>query len=170
MVAVIRGPHIAVSDEDLHDLSEANPGWRFERADDGALLVSPTSTSGGARSGEAFAQLYAYAKRAGGKAFDAATGFRTPGGGVVSPDASWVAAERVALHANDTGYWSLIPDVAVEIASPSDSWAALTRKIDKYLADGARYAIAIDPQSHEVYERGRRPDGLALDVAAIIAA
>ena len=61
-------------------ISSANPGWQIERADDGALLVSPTGTPGGAKSGEAFAQLYLFAKRAGGKTYDSNTGFKTPGG------------------------------------------------------------------------------------------
>ena len=33
---------------------------------------------------------------------------------------------------------------------------------------GARYAIGIDPETREAYERGRRPDGLALNLDAII--
>jgi hypothetical protein len=37
--------------------------------------VSPTSTKDGAKSGEAFVQLYLYAKRVGGKAYDSGTGF-----------------------------------------------------------------------------------------------
>jgi Uma2 family endonuclease len=168
MSAIIAGPHVVVSDEDLRRLGETNPGWAFERGDDGALFVSPTSTSGGAKSGEAFAQLHAYAKRAGGKAYDAATGFKTPGGGVVSPDASWVNADTVAVHREDDGFWQVMPDVVMEVASKTDAWPTLTRKIDKYIGDGARYAIAIDPQTREIYEVGSRPAGLTIDVAAII--
>jgi Uma2 family endonuclease len=167
MTAIIAGPHVVVSDDDLRRLSETNPGFAFERGDDGALLVSPTSTPGGAKSGEALVQLHAYAKRAGGKAYDAATGFKTPRGGVVCPDASWVSAENVALHSADDGFWQVMPDVVIEVASKTDAWATLKRKIDKYVADGAGYGIAIDPQTREVYERGTCPAGLSVDVAAI---
>jgi Uma2 family endonuclease len=62
MPAIIKSS-ASFSDYDLQLLASANPGWQFERSDDGALLVSPTATPGGAKSGEAFAQLYAYAKR-----------------------------------------------------------------------------------------------------------
>jgi Uma2 family endonuclease len=168
MTAIIAGPHLVVSDDDLCRFAEMNPGWQFERADDGALLVSPTSTSGGAKSGEAFAQLHAYAKRAGGKAYDAATGFKTPRGGVVSPDASWIRAENVALHRDDDGFWQLMPDIVIEVASKTDAWPAVKCKLDKYLADGARYGMAIDPQTRETYSVGSCPNGLTLDVAAII--
>ena len=157
-----------VSDEDLMRMSEDNPGWRFERADDGALLVSPNATSGGAQSGEALVQLYAFAKVAGGKAYDASAGFKTPGGGVVCPDAAWVTAERVAMYRDHKGFWPIVPDVAIEVASPSDSWAALKRKIDRYVRDGATYAIAIDPESRDVYEGGKCPENLDLDIEAIV--
>jgi hypothetical protein len=59
-----------VSDVDLMRIGADNPGYRFEREEDGSLVVSPTSTKGGAKSGEAFVQLYLYAKRVGGKAND----------------------------------------------------------------------------------------------------
>jgi Uma2 family endonuclease len=168
VTAIIRGPHVSFSDEDLERLTLTNPGWQIERADDGALLVSPTSTPGGARSGEAFAQLYAYAKRVGGKAFDAATGFKTPGGGVVCPDASWMSGAAVARHAGERGYWQTMPEVAIEVASYTDDWSRLKRKIDKYVADGAEYAVAIDPESRATYAVGTPPSGLEHDVDAII--
>jgi Uma2 family endonuclease len=64
-----------VSDDDLMRIGAENPGCRFERETDGSLIVSPTSTKGGAKSGAAFVQLYLYAKRIGGKAYDSSTGF-----------------------------------------------------------------------------------------------
>jgi len=170
MAAVIRFAEAAVSDEELVRVSEANPGWRFERADNGALLVSPTATPGGAKSGEAFAQLHQYAKRAGGKAFDSSTGFKTPGGGVLSPDASWLNADRVATFAGDDGFWQVIPDVVIEIASKTDSWPQLQAEIDAYVSSGARYALAINPSTREEYSRGDAPADLALDITAIIGA
>lgn len=168
MAAIVSGPQVRVSDDDLRRISETNPGWKFERADDGALLVSPTSTPGGAKSAEALVQLYAFAKRAGGKAYDAGTGFKTPGGGVVSPGASWVSAERVAQHRETAGFWPLMPDIVIEVASPTDAWPAVKQKIEKYLRDGCAYAVAIDPETGEAFERGTPPAGLTLDFAAIV--
>lgn len=159
-----------ISDGDLERISEANPGWQIERADDGSLVARPTSTNGGFKSGEAFAQLYAYAKKAGGKVCDAGTGFKTPAGGVVSPDAAWISAARIAEHAQEDGYWQTMPDVAIEVASKTESWNRVTAKIDKYLSDGAGFALAIDPESGATYAAGEPPEGLALDVAAIVAA
>lgn len=134
-------------------ISSANPGWQIERADDGALLVSPTGTPGGAKSGEAFAQLYLFAKRAAGKTYASNTGFKTPEGGVVCPDASWVCAERVEQFRQQVGFWEMMPDVAIEVASPSDSWTTLRAKIDKFISDGAGFAIAIACQPRDLCQR-----------------
>ena len=157
------------TDDDLMRLSEAHPGWRFERDDDGATIVSPNSTEGGAQSGEAFGQLYLHARREGGRAYDSSTGFTMSTGAVRSPDAAWLSAERTAALARDarTGFWRVCPDVVIEVASPSDRWNDVTAKIDMYAREGAVYAVAFDPTTRAVYERGKPPAGLALDADAI---
>jgi Uma2 family endonuclease len=60
-----------------------------------------------------------------------------------------------------------MPDVVIEIASPTDAWVEVKRKVDKHERDGATYAIAIDPKTHDVYARGRCPNDLVLDLEAI---
>ncbi len=165
---MIRGENLVFTDADLSAISEANPGWQCERSDSGALLISPTSTTGGRRSAKALVQLYLYAERFGGAYYDSSTGFATPAGGVVSPDASWVNAERVACMDASVTYQVMMPDIAIEVASESDAWPALLAKIDKYIADGARYAIAINPKNRTTYARGTPPSGFDLDVDAII--
>jgi len=162
-----------VSDEDLVRLGELNPGWSFERDDDGATIVSPTNTQGGARSGEALFQLAAWARAGpGGVVYDSSTGFTMSTGAVRCPDAAWLSRERIdALPAEaKTGFWRACPDVVVEVASEWDAWTDLVAKIDMYDREGARYAIAIDPLRRRIYERGEAPPGLRFDVNAIAAA
>jgi len=161
-------PH--VSDEELVRLGELNPGWSFERDDDGTTTMSPTNTAGGSRSAEALGQLRDWARSgAGGTVYDASTGFTMSTGAVRCPDASWISPERLAALAPKarTGFWRICPDVVVEVASESDIWGDLTRKIDMYAREGARYAIAIDPISRRIYERGEAPPRLIFDVDAI---
>ena len=96
MSVALKTPLILATDEDLVRVSRENPGYQFEREEDGTVIVSPTHTKGGAKSLEAAVQLHAYAKRAGGKAYDAQTGFAIgPGARVYSPDASWVSESRI---------------------------------------------------------------------------
>ena len=84
-----------VTDEELRELSERNPGYQFERTADGRLLVTPTGLASGRRSGEVFYQLEHWNRRTRlGVAFDSSAGFRLPDGSLLSPDASWVRRER----------------------------------------------------------------------------
>ena len=159
-----------VSDEELVRLSDRNPGWQFERDDDGATLVSPNSTEGSAQSGEAFGQLRDYVRSgAGGRAFESSAGFTLSTRAVRSPDASWISPERIAATPEEhrVGFWRVCPDVVIEVASPSDRWSYVCKKIDMYAREGARYAGAFNPATRDTYERGTPPAGLTLDVDAI---
>jgi Uma2 family endonuclease len=143
-------------DDEILDLSRRNPGFQFERSAAGELIVTPTGSEGGRRDLELGAQLHAWAKVDGtGVAFGSAAGFRLPDGSLLSPDASWVRRERwQALSADQReGFAPLCPDAAFEIASESDSLPVLRKKMQAYLANGARLAVLIDPQRRmvEVY-------------------
>jgi len=157
-----------VSDDELQRLSELNPGWRFERDDAGATIVSPTFTLGGAQAGEAYYQLRRYADTvAGGKAFGSSTGFTMSTGAVRSPDASWLSPERLAAVSDQNGYWRVCPDIVIEVVSSTDTWADVCAKVDMYVREGARYAVAVDPRQRVTYERGEPPAQFMLDAEAI---
>ena len=170
MIATLRLP---VSDEDLVRLSADNPGWQIERDATGALIVSPTSSDGGAKSGEALRQLgnWAHAE-GGGRVFDSSTGFKMPGGAVFSPDAAWISPESLATLGDDRRgtFWEIAPDVVIEVRSKTDAWARVTQMIRDYARYGCAYALAIDPESGETFELGALPVALSLDIAAICAA
>ena len=142
-----------VTDQELLRLSQRNPGYQFERTANGRLVVSPTGGDGGRRSGEVFGQLYAWSRHAGrGAVFDSSTGFRLPDGSLRSPDASWVSTERWEALApmEREGFPPLCPDVVFEVRSRTDSPGELDAKLRAYVANGARLAILIDPESHTV--------------------
>lgn len=161
-----------VSDLDLMQMGDDNPGYRFEREEDGSLIVSPTSTRGGAKSGEAYYQLRLYANTMGGKAFDSSTGFAIgPGSRMYAPDASWVSQPRIDVQAgspNEDGFWSISPDVAIEVKSKTDDWRVTVAKAQTFIERGSTYAVAINPETREVVTAGTPPPGLALDFDAII--
>ncbi len=87
-----------------------------------------------------------------------------------SPDASWVSQPRIdALTEEElAGFWPLSPDVAIEVKSASDDFKETVAKIRFYFENGSGYAVAIDPETREVVERGSPPAGLVLDVGAIV--
>jgi Uma2 family endonuclease len=133
-LVTLKLPLRIVDDDDLLRVSEANPGYQFEREADGTLTASATHADSGAQSAEAVYQLKVYAKRCGGRVFDSSTGFRI-GRAVKSPDAAWVSEANVARLAVERrpGFWPERPDVAIEIRSASDSFAALVRKLHFYV-------------------------------------
>jgi Uma2 family endonuclease len=171
MAVSLKLPLVLVDDADLVRVSAENPGYQFEREEDGTLTVSPTFTNGGARSGEAYFQLRLYANSAGGRAFDSNTGFAIgPHRAIKSPDAAWVSRARIdSLNETElAGFWPLSPDVAIEVASASDDFDDTVSKIEFYLKHGTAYGVAIDPRTRRVVERGEALEGLSLDFDAIV--
>jgi Uma2 family endonuclease len=164
-------PLVLTSDDALTNVSRDNPGYQIERDADGTLIVSPTHTKGGAKSAEALGQLRDYKKNVGGNIFDSNAGFAIgPGLRVYSPDASWVSQPRIdALSERAAaGFWPISPDVAIEVRSDTDMFANTVAKVDIFVARGSTYAVAIDPQTREVIERGTPPSGLQLNFDDII--
>jgi Uma2 family endonuclease len=149
-----------VTDDEMLRLSERNPGYQFERAADGRLVVTPTGGESGRRSGEVFGQLRAWNIDSGrGEVFDSSTGFLLPDGALFSPDASWVRRDRwTALTPEEReGIVPLCPDAAFEVRSRTQAVEELREKMRAYIRNGARIAVLIDPyrRAVEVYRLGR---------------
>jgi Uma2 family endonuclease len=67
------------------------------------------------------------------------------------PDVAFIAAERLAGHseaARDRPRFA--PDIAVEIRSPRDRKSNVARKIELYLAHGARLVLDVDPATRTI--------------------
>src|ERR1700736_1715340 len=162
-------PARPLDDDELLRFSAANPGWHIEREPDGSLSVSPTSYRNAIRAAEAVRQLFAWGS---GHGYAAAAdgGVTLPDKAVRAPDASWISFERwhALTEAQRKKYPEVIPDVVVEIVSYYDSYPAQRGKTARYVAQGAVYAVVIDPETRRVEEFGTRPDGLALDFDRII--
>jgi len=165
------GSATPLGDDFIFALSRAIPEYAFERSAGGGLVVAPNHTDGGRKSGEAYFQLRRWMEttNAAGIAFDSSAGFRLPDKSLVAADAAWLSDASVAALSEEerSGYWRVSPEVAVEVSSPSDRWEDVCAKIDAYLANGSRFAIAIDGVSAATYERGNAPAGLEFDAKAI---
>ena len=62
---------------------------------------------------------------------------------VRAPDVAWIAPGRVPEGTR--GYPGLAPDLAVEVKSPSNTYAHLADKAAMWLAHGSRQVWALDP-------------------------
>ena len=73
-------------------------------------------------------------------------GFHPPGDRttLLAPDAAYVSHARLS-HQPEDGFLSIMPDLAVEIASSSDSLAQLRRKAQIYLDNGSSLVWIVLP-------------------------
>ncbi|MBC5800664.1 MAG: Uma2 family endonuclease [Candidatus Eremiobacteraeota bacterium] len=161
-----------IDDADLERIIDDNPGWKIERASDGSINMSPSAARYGPCVAELVGQLRDWNARSGrpGIVFGSVTGFTMPDGvATKAPDASWISRERAAAvpDVDKDTFAPIVPDVCVEVASKTDSWSITRKKVEGYRTDGARYAVALDPRTREVYELGEPPPGLHFDFDAV---
>jgi Uma2 family endonuclease len=140
MATTIRG---TATEADLRDVPD--DGRTYELVD-GHIVVSP----GGYRHGQVGlaigSALLAYAREhRAGHALDSSTGFRLPGGNVRSPDASFVSNARVPQPVPDD-FADVVPDLVVEVLSPSERPGATAAKVAEYLDAGVRLVWTVDPR------------------------
>ena len=155
-------PIVNLSEEQLFDLCQANGELRIERDEYGELIIMPPT--GGEtcdRESEIITQLRTWAKRdRTGKAFGSSTGFTLSNGAMRSPDAAWLPLSKWnALTAKQRKkFLPLCPDFVVELRFPTDSLAALKKKMREYLDNGAEMGLLVDPEQRRVhvYRRGRK--------------
>ena len=90
--------------------------------------------------------------------------FRVSELGRRAPDVSWTSPERIPeMGAETKGPGEVVPDLIVEIRSPSDSLTQLQQKLDLWITRGARLAWLIDPDrtTAHIYRPGQPPEVLA---------
>ena len=69
---------------------------------------------------------------------------------VREPDIAYISAERMPIGAEVPGYSEVIPDLIVEVASPSDTPQQVEEKARMWLDYGVRLAWTIHPSSRTV--------------------
>jgi len=74
---------------------------------------------------------------------------------VRAPDLAFVSHERLSGGVIPEGFLTVVPDLAVEIRSPTDRTGALLQKVGQWLEAGATAVWVIDPprRSAQCYER-----------------
>lgn len=62
------------------------------------------------------------------------------------PDVSFISAARLPQDGEPSTKWMLVPDLAVEIVSPTDLYSKVTSKIREYLITGVKEVWLIEPE------------------------
>jgi Uma2 family endonuclease len=93
---------------------------------------------------------------------------------VRAPDAAFVRRERVEEVGEVEGYWPGVPDLAVEVVSPNDSYAGVEEKVSSWLEAGTRIVVVVEPRTKTVTVRSSRTEirvlteGDVLDVGEVV--
>jgi len=87
-----------------------------------------------------------------GEVYDSSTGFRLAPNLLLSPDVSFVSAARLKqLLPTPEQFLQGAPDFVVEVLSPSDRMAQVSRKLQHYFDHGTRLAWLVNPKRQQVH-------------------
>lgn len=69
------------------------------------------------------------------------------------PDVAFVSAKRWPLNRSlpEAGDWQVVPDVAIEVVSPSDEFSDVVAKVREYFQYDVRRVWVILPEERQVY-------------------
>ena len=144
------------------------PEGRWELINGELVELSPGSEDHGAYGVAVIVHLgsHVYSRRLG-RVFGADTGF------VISddpptvrvPDAAFVLAERLPRDRDRRRFLRVLPDIAVEVISPSDRPGDVIAKVALWLNAGVPLVWLVDPEMETVtvFERGKAPLLLTVD-------
>ena len=138
------------------DLERANEdrGFHLEMTCDGELIISPmVNRRGGMAEGQFFVRLFIWSETSGGEAYGPNANMRLPDGSRIRPDALWLSPEQVASSppAAEDRPITVCPAFVAEIVSGTDTLPPLQRKMERYIANGARLGWLIDPYRRRVH-------------------
>ena len=86
-----------------------------------------------------------------GRIYESNAGYRMKSGNVLSPDVSFISAQRLkGRRADYKRFFKGAPDLAVEILSPNDSLRETQAKLPEYFDNGTTLAWIIDPETTTV--------------------
>jgi Uma2 family endonuclease len=70
---------------------------------------------------------------------------------VYGPDVLFVSFKRLPAGEEPEGMLEVIPDLVVEVRSPSNTWTEITAKVEDYLTVGVRAVLVLDPDSQSAF-------------------
>jgi Uma2 family endonuclease len=131
------------------------PEHRVEMDASGKItIMSPVHSKGSRRNFLLLGRLFVWSEQNTlGLAFESSAGFTLPNGSKRSPDAAWIRMDRWdALSARQRrNFAHICPDFVVELRSETDRLKNLQKKMDEYIANGARLGWLIDPIKRQVH-------------------
>lgn len=153
------------SDDELFELCVANPLLMIERDVEGRLIIRELQGARTALFGVGiFFSLEAWNRQNGSVwvSFGGDAGFFLPDGSMRSPRMALISAPRwqSLTPQQQERFAPLCPDFVCEVKSPTDSLPVLMKKMNAYMANGARLGWLVDPEQREgwMYLPGMEPE------------
>ncbi len=138
-----------VTAEDL--LNMPDDGYRYELVRGELRKMAPAGQYHGEFVINATIPLGAYVKANNlGKVYAAETGYRLAPDHVLAPDISFISRERLETIGESSRYWPAAPDLVIEVISPSDRLAEVSRKVQDWLDAGTRMVVVVNSRRREV--------------------
>ncbi len=144
-----------MTDAELFEFCVQNDILRVERTREGVIEMNPPA---GGYSSSANAdisyQLVAWWKRhRQGCVYDCNAGFHLPDGSMLSPDAAYITAERLAKVTREDreGFPHVCPDFVIELLSKTDRPRPAKQKMERWIENGAQLAWLIDPYKRKAF-------------------
>ncbi|MGH2560595.1 MAG: Uma2 family endonuclease [Thermomicrobiales bacterium] len=128
-------------------------GFLYELIRGELIRMSPAGGAHGWIGGEAAALIREFARPRGlGEVFNSDTGylFEFDPDTVLAPDTSFIRADRLPPLSALGGYLTVVPDLVVEVASPSDRRGRIEEKVRQYLDAGVKLLWYVDPRRRTV--------------------
>ena len=131
-------------------LNTPKDGRKYELVD-GEILVSPAGMRHSEVAGKVAGLIWEFLERNPiGKVYGSDVGIAFPNGNLRSPDVTYVSLEKLPGRRSPDTFGEVIPDLAVEVLSPSDSLKELGRKIGEFLENGVPLVWLVDPARETV--------------------
>jgi Uma2 family endonuclease len=153
---VVRFPPSAqMTDDQFLEFCGINSDLRMEREANGDIIImTPEGLYSGPAHMSLARQFDEWAEHdATGEVLGAASGFKLPNTAIRAADLSWILKSRLRRLTEKElrGFGMICPDFVLELRSQSDSLPVLKRKMEEYLANGARLGWLLDPFHRKVY-------------------
>ena len=141
--------NMALSERDLIAVQAVYPDKRVELRDGKIIIMSPSGDFSEAVAFELAARLREWVRpRKLGFILTSSAGLRLPNGDIVAPDVSFVSKERMRIP--PPGFAEVVPELVVEVKSPSDRVAELEEKLALLRSFGTQVVVLVDPEQRTV--------------------
>jgi Uma2 family endonuclease len=131
-------------------LNTPKDGHKYELVD-GDIVVSPTGMRHSEIGSNINGLIWEFLnKHPIGKVYNSDVGITLPSGNVRSPDVTYVSLGKLPEGRSPETFGDVIPDLVVDVVSPTDSLRELGRKIGEFLESGVPLVWLVDPAHQTV--------------------